>query len=127
MALARNKASIRTSDRRKHLLNRLKALQANVENLPEDFTLDKKIDRALNKLEGRMRHHTETVNYRKASHAKRLAKAIKVEETRIMAEDEITETTATDRGGNPLEVPPIEIVPDTIATPGLRNIEEEAA
>lgn len=54
------------SAHRKHTLNRLKALVLNLEKTAEDFTLDKSLDRMVEKLEFRMNHFRSTHASRKA-------------------------------------------------------------
>ena len=111
-------AKPKTSARRKHLVNRLKAFTANVENLGEDFTLDKKIERAIDKIEGRMKHHNATVAYRKANAKRREERA----ESKAIEQAELEKLEAEQSGIEVQEE--IEPTPPEIAeAPGLRNVE----
>jgi hypothetical protein len=62
------------SNRRKMLLMRIGALIKNLEKHPEDFTLDKQLDRTIETLERFYTHASGTVTYRKAMAEKREAK-----------------------------------------------------
>jgi len=76
------------SKRRQHLLNRLGAIIKNLEKLPDDFTLDKKMDRVLDKLEAGYRRHAQVQAYR-GEHRKILEQK-KAEEIQRLEEEAAT-------------------------------------
>lgn len=61
------------SARRKHLINRIAALIKNLEKIEEAFTLDKSLDRQVEKMEAVMTHQSQKNAYRKAAADRRKA------------------------------------------------------
>lgn len=76
---------------RLHVINRLKAIQKNLEEGVENFPLDKQLRRALKKLEGRMSHMQETRGYRKALAKRRTDKEHAEAEAEVIRQSEEVE------------------------------------